>query len=680
MANFGNLSISIALTFAVYSAVALFVGAKTDRRDLTKSGENAVYIVLLFATLAVAALEYLLITSDFSIEYVASYSNRDLNIFYKIAALWGGQKGSLLFWTWIVTLFAAIAAFVNRNQPGRLVPYALGIIGVTSAFFLVLNKFPANPFGELAVDFGGGRELQTYVPADGQGLNPLLQHPVMVIHPPLLYLGYIGFAIPFAFCVAALMTRELGSAWIKMARRWTLVAWLMLGAGILLGGKWAYVELGWGGYWAWDPVENASLMPWLTGTAFLHSVNVQERKNMLKVWNVVLILSTFGLSLFGTFITRSGIVSSVHAFSRSSIGDYFAAFLVLMTIFTVYLLFTRLGYLKSENQLDSYASREASFLLNNLVLLVACIAVFFGTVYPIVSEMFQEEQVSIGPPYYNKTMIPIGLFLVLLVGIGPLLAWRKTSAASLARLFLWPVIVGLLTGAVCFVAGVRSFFPLLAFSLCAFAVSTVISEFLRASWARKRSTGENFLVALLKLTSINKRRYGGYIVHVGFVLLILGFAGKAFTIEGWGEVVAGDRFTVGRYEFECLALEEFDDPNFVGMKARLAVSKNGEKVCELFPEKRYYLASEQPTSEVRIHSTLKEDVYLVFAGMNQETERAIIQVWINPLVAWIWIGAIVMTLGTLYTILPNAREWRVERGKKDIDRMLRSAEPFGARR
>jgi cytochrome c-type biogenesis protein CcmF len=673
VASFGNLSITIALTFAFYAVFALFYGAKTGRRDLVKSGEHAVYAVFFFVTLSVTSLVYLLMKSDFSIEYVANYSNRDLNLFYKFAALWGGQKGSLLFWSWVLTMYGAIAAFVNRRYPGRLMPYTLAIVTITSAFFLIINKFGANPFGQLVIDHGDGN-LMSWSPRDGEGLNPLLQHPAMVIHPPLLYLGYIGFVIPFSFCMAALLTRELGTNWIRMARRWTLTAWLFLALGILLGGKWAYVELGWGGYWAWDPVENASLLPWLTGTAFLHSVIVQERKNMLKVWNVVLIISTFMLSIFGTFITRSGLVSSVHAFAQSSIGSYFAVFLVLMAVLSIYLVATRLNYLKTENQLDSWASREASFLLNNLILLAACFAVLWGTIFPMISELIQGEQITVGAPYFNRINVPIGLFLLFLTGVGPLLAWRKTSFASMRRIFLWPTIAAVITAIAAIASGVRSIYPVVSLSLCVGVTVTIVNEFYRAGRARMRSTGENFALGIFKVLSINKRRYGGYVVHFGFVLLVLGFTGQAFTTEGWGEVKAGDKFAVGHYELECVSIEEIEDPNWVGLMSTLNITKNGKPFATLEPQKRVYKASEQPTSEVRIKSGLKEDLYVVFAGMDEDNEHAVIQVWINPLVSWVWIGGLVLTLGTIITVLPNVKQRRIERGKKALERLLRSTE------
>ncbi len=673
MATFGSFSVVLALTFCFYALFALFYGAKSGRRDLVKSGEHAVYVMFAFVTLSVAALEVLLMRSDFSIEYVAGYSNRDLPVFYKLASLWGGQKGSLLFWSWILTMYTALVALRNRRYAGKLIPYTLGILCVTSAFFLIMNTFAANPFERLMVDHGNGN-MMAFAPQDGKGLNPLLQHPAMVIHPPMLYLGYVGFVVPFAFCLGALLTRELGSGWIKLARRWTLMAWLFLGTGILLGGRWAYVELGWGGYWAWDPVENASLMPWLAGTAFLHSVIVQERKNMLKVWNVVLILATYMLAIFGTFLTRSGIVSSVHSFARSSIGNYFVVFLVLMGAFSIYLVLTRLDFLKSDNQLDSYASREASFLFNNLILLAACFAVLWGTIFPVISELIQGEQVTVGAPFFNRINVPIALFLLFLTGVGPLLAWRKTSFESMKRIFMWPTIVGAITAVVSIVLGAHTIYPVVAFGLAGFVTTTLVSEFTRATRARRRNTGENWMSALVGITATNKRRYGGYIVHFGFVLLIIGITGQAFTTEGWGEVKEGEKFTVGHYDFEALSIADVNDPNFVGMSATVAVYKNGKKIATLAPEKRHYAASDQTTSEVRMHHTVTEDVYVVFANMNEDTGKAVMQVWINPLVSWVWIGGFVIVLGTLVTLLPNRRERSIARQKQMVERLLTESE------
>ena len=675
MIQLGNYAIALALAFCVYGTFAVFYGAKSGRREIVRSGERAVYITFGFVTLAVIALEVLLVRSDFSVEYVAEYSNRDLPFFYKLAALWGGQKGSLLFWSWILTLYGALVAWRNRNYAGKLIPYTLGVISVTALFFLVMNKFAANPFHRLVFDHEGATRI--FTAPDGRGLNPLLQHPAMVIHPPILYLGYVGMVVPFAFCMAALLARELGAGWIKLARNWTLLAWLFLGTGILLGGRWAYVELGWGGYWAWDPVENASLMPWLTGTAFLHSVIVQERKNMLKVWNVVLILATYLLAIFGTFLTRSGIVSSVHAFAQSSIGYYFAFFLGFAGLVAVYLVVTRLNFLKSDNQLDSYASREASFLFNNLILLAACFAVLWGTLFPVFSELVQGEKVTVGAPFFNKINVPIGLFLLFLTGVGPLLAWRKTSFESMRRIFFWPTMAGIVGGVAAIAFGVRSIYPIMSFAIAGFVLVTLISEFGRATRARMRNTKENALAALYGITATNKRRYGGYIAHLGFLMLLVGFTGQAFTTEGWGEVNVGEKFTIGKYDFECLDIKDVSDPNFNGMSATVALSRDGRRLATLSPEKRFYPHSEQTTSEVRMYHALTEDVYIVFANIKEETNKAVMQVWVNPLVSWVWMGGYVLAFGTIITLLPNRVERRLTRRKKAVDNLLRETDKVG---
>ncbi|HET6348162.1 MAG TPA: heme lyase CcmF/NrfE family subunit [Candidatus Krumholzibacteria bacterium] len=672
MIQIGNYAIALALTFCTYALFALFYGAKTGRREIAKSGERAVYATFGFVVLAVASLEVLLLRSDFSVEYVAEYSNRALPFFYKVAALWGGQKGSLLFWTLILTGYAAWVAFRNRHYAGKLIPYTLGVMSITAFFFLIMNKFAANPFHRLMQDHGGVQHV--FTASDGQGLNPLLQHPAMVIHPPMLYLGYVGMVVPFAFCMAALLTRELGSGWIKLTRRWTLFAWLFLGTGILLGGRWAYVELGWGGYWAWDPVENASLMPWLTGTAFLHSVIVQERRNMLKVWNVVLILATYLLAIFGTFLTRSGIVSSVHAFAQSSIGTYFAVFLGLAAAASIYLVVTRLNFLRSDNQLDSYASREASFLFNNLILLAACFAVLWGTLFPVISELIQNDKVTVGAPFFNKINVPIGLFLLFLTGVGPLLAWRKTSFQSMKKIFFWPTIAGVAVAGASLAFGIHSIYPVMSFAIAAFVLMTLINEFSRATRARMRNTHENPASALMGIVGTNKRRYGGYVAHLGFLLLLVGFTGQAFTTEGWGEANVGDKFSIGKYDFQCMEIQNLKNDNYQGMSATLALSSHGRQLALLSPEKRFYPASQQTTSEVRMHHTPIEDVYVVFANVKEATNKAIIQVWINPLVSYVWLGGYVLAIGTIITLLPNRVERKLKRRKKAVEELLRETE------
>jgi cytochrome c-type biogenesis protein CcmF len=671
MANFGNLSLSLAFGITIYSIFALLAGARTGNRDMEKSGETALHATLWFITCAVVSLLYLLVKSDFNLEYVSSYTNRDLPLFYKLAALWGGQKGSLLLWTWLLSIFSSIIAYKNRRRSGDLTSYALVIMTLTTVFFLLLNKFVANPFDVLATQGQAGAPLAPFAPQDGRGLNPLLQHPEMIIHPPVLYLGFVGFTVPFAFAMAALITRAPGNHWLKLTRRWSLASWFFLGAGILLGANWAYVELGWGGYWAWDPVENASLMPWLTGTAFLHSVIVQERRGMLKVWNVSLVVATFLLCIFGTFITRSGIVSSVHAFAKSSIGYYFLVFLAIMAALSLYLIFTRLKYLKSENELDSLVSRESSFLFNNLILLVACFAVFWGTLFPAVSEYFSGQKITIGPPFFNRINIPIGLFLLFLTGVAPLLTWRKTSGKKFWKGFALPGLVALGTAAaIFFAAGVRSPYPLISFSLAGFVLVTIVMEFYRGVSARLKIGGGGLLPAFWTLILKNKRRYGGYIVHLGIVMMFVGFTGSAFNTEEYAEILEGGQIQIKDYTLVCKNIEEGENANFAYLTANFDVMKDGRRLYSLHPQKRYYLASEQATSEVAIKGSLKEDVYMVFAGVNDKDGTAVIQVWINPLVSWIWIGGFVLALGTLLTVLPDRRERSLSKQLQQLDKLL----------
>lgn len=672
MATFGNLSLALAFSFCLYSVFTLLWGARSDKKDVVASGLNSLYAVFFFVTCAAAALLVLLIRSDFSIEYVANYTNRNLPVFYKLAAFWGGQKGSLLLWTWLLAIFSVIIARKSRNYRGDLFTYALGIIAVTTLFFLLLNKFIANPFDTLAAVPGDNQAPTPFVPKDGRGLNPLLQHPEMVIHPPVLFIGFVGFVVPFAFAMAAMITRELGNEWLKITRRWSLASWFFLGTGILLGANWAYVELGWGGYWAWDPVENASLMPWLTGTAFLHSVIVQERRNMLKVWNVTLVSLTYLLCIFGTFLTRSGIVSSVHAFAKSAIGYYFLVFIAIMAVLVLYLILTRLKYLKGENELDSLISRESSFLFNNLVFLAACCAILWGTLYPVFSEALGGEKITIGPPFFNKINIPIGLFLLFLTGVAPLLAWRRTSAKSIQNNFLLPLTMAVIAAIILIVNGVRSPYPLLSFSLTVFVLLTIAMEFYRGTRARIKNKQEHFLEAFVNLILKNKRRYGGYIVHLGVVMMFVGFTGSAFNTERNIELSVGEQTTIKDYTLVFRNIEEGEDPNYVYLQLTLDVLKNGKQIDTLRPERRYYYASEQTTSEIAIKSSLLEDFYVVFAGIDSEESPAAIQIYVNPLVAWIWIGGFTLAIGTLMTVLPDTREKRRVRELRELERLLKT--------
>lgn len=655
IADLGNFSLMAALVFAAFGIVGSLVGAQRQDPRLAEAGQRSVYVVFGLVSFAMVTLWTLILSDNFAFEYVAGHSNRDLPLHYKIGSLWSGQEGSLLLWTWVLTAYCAAAVLTQRKRHNRLLPHAVAVMMTTAVFFLWVNNFSTNPFKHLVGIYASGVE-ELWGPQDGRGLNPLLQHPAMVIHPPILYAGYIGFVIPFAFAIAALWTRQLGMGWMLTVRRWTLFSWMLLGTGILLGAKWAYVELGWGGYWAWDPVENASLMPWLTGTAFLHSVIVQEKRGMLKVWNVSLICITYLLSIVGTYLTRSGVVSSVHAFAQSDIKVPFAVFLISAVVGCTALILARLPYLRSENKLDSLLSRESGFLFNNLLLLAATFSVLFGTLFPIISEAATGRNVSMGQAYFNKVEIPLGLMLLFLIGAGPLLAYRKTSPHSLRRNFIWPVVLGVVSAPLLFAGGVRSFWPLLSFSLCVFVTVTLVQEFHRGAMARVRQQGGGYVPALLQLTRRNNRRYGGYIVHFGMVLVFLGITGSAFVHEGRGTLAAGEDFQVGAYTLRLREMSETQNANYWVGRAHVDVLRNGEKVQTLTPEKRYYFASEQPSSEVRIHQNVREDLYLVYQGPSEDRSKAQIQAYVNPLVVWLWIGGLVMMAGTLLCMLPHQRK------------------------
>jgi len=656
MAQIGQFALALAWVVTAYSIVASLLGIHLKHDKLVASGRNAALGTFVCITTAIACLGYLFAVSDFSIKYIAAHSNRDLPIYFKVSSIWGGQEGSLLFWGWLLTLYSALVIVQNWRKHSAMMPYVVAVLMATSFFFTSMHLFIVNPFNQTVFLQSNASPLP-FVPSDGNGLNPLLQDAYMVIHPPMLYLGFVGFAVPFAFAIAAMITKQLGDTWIRTTRRWTMVAWMFLSIGIMLGGKWAYHELGWGGFWAWDPVENASMMPWLIGTAFLHSVMVQEKKGMLKVWNMVLIILTFIMSIFGTLLTRSGMVQSVHAFAQSPVGGYFRAFIIVALSGALYLLFDRLPYLKSENQMESIVSRESSFMFNNLILLAACFAVFWGTMFPIISEAVTGSKITVGPPFFNKVNVPIAIFLIFLTGVGPLLAWRRASTNSLKRNFLSPAVIALACGVALYFRGVQHFYAWLSIVMSIFVTLTIIREFYKGAAARSSGTGETFLEAVVNLTLRNTRRYGGYIVHFGFVLLFIGWAGQAFTTDAEGEMGIGDTLSIREYTLRVDKLGIEDTPNYASDKATMSLFEYGKKVANLYPEKRLYKAGQekQPTTEVSIYSSAKNDVYVVFQGGTGDGKKAIIQVFYNPLTMWVWIGGIVLVAGTLIALLPNKK-------------------------
>ena len=604
---------------------------------------------------AAFALVWAALTNDFSVEYIRAHSNIALNPAYKFAAMWSGQEGSLLLWAWLLGAYGFVVR-VRHRVDVRLSAFASVILAAIQVFFVLLLVVAAPPFS-----IAPGP-----VAADGAGLNVLLQYPEMVIHPPMLYLGYVGFAVPFAFALGALMMRYPGEKWIHITRRWTMVTWLFLTCGILLGAHWAYSVLGWGGYWGWDPVENASLMPWLTGTAFLHSVMMQEKRGMMKSWNVWLIFSTFLLTILGTLLTRSGIISSVHAFAESSIGTWFYTFIVIAFLVCLLTFILRRDHLKSENKLESLVSRESSFLFNNMILLAACLTVLFGTLFPLLSEAVTGSKVTTGAAYYNRVEIPIGLFLLFLTGLGPLLAWRSTTLRSIRRNFVLPSIAMAATAVGLTIAGLRpwndgddmesTFFALIAFTLAAGVITAIVEEFTRGARVVRTQTGKNLLASAVLLTRRNTRRYGGYIIHFGIVVLFIGIAGGAFDQSREMTMSYGDTLAIGPYRLVNVGNTQESTPNYDTSFARLDVYKNGKYVKQLSPEKRTYFVGtdhEQASTIVALHSTAEADLYTVYEGPDPDSNMPEIKVFLNPLIKWIWIGVAIVVLGTFIALVPN---------------------------
>ena len=669
----GSFALLLALALAAYSFVAGALGLYRKDDRLGETARRAGIASWAAVTVAGVALVIAAVGNDFSVAYILHHSNRDLPIAYKFAALWSGQEGSLLFWAWLLSSYALVLRLRYKVDP-KLFSYASAIIAAVQVFFLLLVNFAANPFGLVTGT----------IPADGNGLNPLLQYPEMVIHPPMLYLGYVGVTVPFAFALGALIMKYPGEKWIHITRRWTMVAWLFLTCGIFLGSHWAYEVLGWGGYWGWDPVENASLLPWLTMTAFLHSVMMQEKRGMMKMWNMWLIFTTFLLAIFGTFLTRSGVVSSVHAFAQSSIGTWFVWFLAISFASCVYFFVLNRETLKSEHRLESLVSRESSFLFNNLVLLISCFAVLWGTLFPVLSEAVTGSKVTVGPPFFNRVNVPIGIFLVLLTGVGPLLAWRKTSLDSLKRNFVWPTVLAVLTVVVLIAGGMRPwedaayFYSLMAIALSVFVIGTIAGEFWRGGRVIARQTGVNIGKGMYVITRRNTRRYGGYLIHIGVVLVIIGFAGLPFNQDKEQEMGFGDKMQIGHYTLVCKSYTQDSKPNYDSEWAVLDVYKNGKYLGQMFPERRFYTASQQTSTIVANRSRPNEDLYLVYTGRNQDTGKPIIKAHVNPLVMWIWIGVHIILIGTLIALIPNTKPAKVSVVRDENERAAAEAVSRGA--
>jgi cytochrome c-type biogenesis protein CcmF len=650
MAAFGTLTLLIALVVATYAGVASLVGARRGSRRLIESGRAGVYALAAVLGLSSVALVYSFVAHDYSIKYVHHYSDATSPLFYQITAYWGGLDGSILWWVFLLSVFSAIAVYMNRNRHRELLPYVVTVLMAIADFFLYVIVFHKNPFDTYLTD----------IPTVGKGLNPLLQNAYMVTHPPSLYTGFVGMSIPFAFGLAALISGQLDDAWIASVRKWTLGAWFFLSMGLTLGMLWAYEELGWGGFWAWDPVENAGFLPWLTATAFLHSIMIQERRGMMKIWNVTLIILTFFLTIFGTFMTRSGIVQSVHAFGQDTkLAWIFTAFMAITLIVSFGFVIKRMPELRSRATLDSWLSREAAFTVNNWILLFAAFFVLFATMFPTLSEAVAGERITVGPPFFNKWMVPIGLVLLFLTGVGPLIAWRKATASHLRYQFTVPAAAALATIAVARATGLTgpegSWAAVICFSFCAFTIATIVQEFSRGVAIRRRNTGQGIVSSLMGMILRGKRRYGGYIVHVAIVLMFVGFAGTAYKKETDVKLVPGAEAKVGKYtlHFDRLAHEEDRQKEMV--TGEITALVGGKVIDHLRPAKWFFHKHEsEPTSEVAIRRAPAEDLYVTLGNYDLAEGNVTVKIVVNPVVDWIWFGFMLLAIGTGITLIPEA--------------------------
>ena len=631
----------VALGLALYGGISAGVGARTGRLALIESAQHAALGVFVLVTSCFALLTYAFLTFDFSVRYVATNTNLGTPFYYRITGVWGALEGSIILWSWMLALYTVILIVRHRVGARELYPWALATMLGILAFFLLVMTVAAPPF-----------QRQVPVPADGRGLNPLLEDTGMITHPVALYLGFTGLTVPFAFAMAALITGRVGDTWLVLTRRWTIIAWYFLSLGLLIGGWWSYHVLGWGGYWAWDPVENAAFMPWLTGTAFLHSVMIQERRRMLRLWNISLVILTFGLTLFGTFLTRSGVIASVHAFTQGSIGILFLSFLALVLLTALGLVAWRWEALRSEGELDSVLSRESAFLLNNVLLVAAAFTVFFGTVFPLLSEATRGVKVSVGAPFFNQINVPLFLSLVFLMGVGPLIAWRRASLDNLKRNFLWPVALGILAAALAFALGVRSLLAALTFATTVFVAVTIAVDFTRATRARLR-VGESLLPAMGGLLVRHNRRYGGFVVHLGILIVALGVMGShAWSVQTETTLHRGETAELAGYRFRFDGLTGVEESNHFKVVGTFTVS-NGRVLGVLQPAKKFYPQEQAPIAYVDYRLGLREDIYLVLGDFARDGSQATIKLQVNRLVSWIWIGGVVLTLGALLAILPE---------------------------
>jgi cytochrome c-type biogenesis protein CcmF len=646
MPSLGTFLLLTSFVVSAYAIAASVAGARLRSQRLIESGIGAFYFITALMTVASGVMVHAFVTNNYAIKYVQHYSDSAQPLAYKIASYWGGLDGSIMFWVFLLGIFGTIAIYSNRERHRELIPYVVAVIAAVEMFFIFLMVVHNNPFSTFLAQ----------APAEGKGLNPLLQNFYMAIHPPSLYIGFVSMTIPFAFGIAALITGHLDDSWLRAVRRWTMVGWLFLSFGLTLGMLWAYEELGWGGFWGWDPVENAGLLPWFTATAFLHSVMVQERRGMLRVWNVTLVIVTFFLTIFGTFMTRSGVVQSVHAFGEDrELAWMFTAFMVAIVTFSFGLVIHRLPLLRSRHALDSWVSREAAFLANNWILLFSAFFVLFATMFPTLSEALRGQRLTVGPPFFNKWMLPIGLILLLLTGIGPLLAWRKSTVRNLVEQFLWPSVAAIVTAIALYAFGIRVWTSGVCFALCAFVTTTVLQEMIRGAQVRKGATGSDILTAMIGLVGRSHRRYGGYVVHLGIMLMFLGFAGQGFKQEEQVKLTVGQQATVGPFTVRHDALRVTTDAQKQMVTGHVSVFEGGKSIATMEPARWFFAKHEdEPTTEVAIRRAPGDDLYIVLGGYDVASQQATYAITVNPLVNWIWFGFAVMALGTGLALLPES--------------------------
>jgi cytochrome c-type biogenesis protein CcmF len=641
----GHGAVLVGAVVALYGAAAAAAGGRSGRTALLASAQYAALAVFVLVSAVLLLLVYAFLTFDFSVRYVAMNTNLATPYYYRITAVWGALEGSLVLWAWLLALYTLIVVLRHRTSARELYPWALTVMLSVLSFFLLVMTVAAPVFARLSA-----------VPADGRGLNPLLEDSGMITHPVALYLGFTGFTVPFAFAIAALATGRVGDRWIILTRRWTIVAWYFLSLGLLIGGWWSYHVLGWGGYWAWDPVENAAFMPWLTGTAFLHSVMIQERRRMLKLWNIGLVILTFSLTLFGTFLTRSGVIASVHAFSQGAIGVFFLAFLAVVVLVSLTLLAWRWDALAAEGELDSVISRESAFLLNNVLLVAATFTVFFGTVFPLLSEAVRGAKISVGAPFFNQVNVPVFLALIFLMGVGPLIAWRRASGDNLRRNFFWPVVVGMLSATLFFALGVRSALTVLSLALTVFVAATIGVEYVRATRARVR-TGSQLLSAMGGLLVRHNRRYGGFVIHLGILVIAVGITGsQAWSLQREATLRRGEAVEVAGYRFQFEGLAAREAGTHFLVESTFKVTNGRAAVDELRPAKKFYRQEQSPIAHVDYRLGFIDDLYLVLGDFARDGSEATVKVQVNRMVSWIWFGGLILTLGAALAVLPERKQ------------------------